>query len=530
MKKGLIDLHIHSKYSGENIIVDASTILRLALANGVQTLSITDHNTTAGCREALECIKRNKEEFKDLKFIPGVELSCDTVSVDSYREKDKTIRSTISGGVHLLGYGIDPYNPRFIELEKYYSNDIGKRTLGICKFIYRYFGLKVDKSQIRYVINLQDTDCNNLLVRCLGLGEKAHFKNKHDYFKFWHNNVTIDAENYSAFKKACDQCLNALSEELDGFAKQDIYEMIDLIESAGGVAVLAHPTLYRPKMELAKSDFSLMSMLAERLTIPVNKFTEEPMRGIVGFEMLHGRSMDEQFKYKFFDNIIKEKGFYVTGGSDSHIQKKTNNFIGIMRQNFSITHLDFVDDFDLIKSKKHRVVHHNSIEQQCKLKNDYQTIKPSEIVKGRPISEKLLRFEREIAGQVYYLKGICKRGNIKLYYDQVQNMEYWSWLYALYFSAIMDNKSILFDDMKSYNGWLNQRRQFLDEIEDELNALSKIKGVTIKKPKNMNDATINCSKPFEKTKRMLIKVSYIIEGENFQNCDYTSSISNMLDK
>jgi len=530
MKKGLIDLHVHSKYSGENIITDAPTILRLALANGVQTLSITDHNTTAGCREALEYIRRNEQEFEDLKFIPGVELTCDTMSVDSYQERDKTIRSSISGGVHLLGYGIDPYNPRFLELEKYYASDLGKRTLGISKLIYRYYNLKLDKKQIEFVISLNDTDCDNILVRCLGMGENAHFKAKHEYFKFWHDNITTNTELYTAFKIRCDHCLNCLDEELNGYAKQDIYEMIDLIESSGGVAVLAHPTIYRPKMELAKSDFALMSMLAERLTMPINKFTGNPMRGIVGFEMLHGRSLDEQFKYKFFDNIIKEKGFFVTGGSDSHIVKKSNNFIGIMRQNYSISHLDFVDDFETIKSSKRRVLNNKSIEQQCRLKNDYQSIKPSEIIKGRPISEKLLRFEREIAGQVYYLKGICKKKNVKLYYDQVQNMEYWSWLYALYFSSIMDNKTILFDDMKGYNGWLNQRRQFLDEIEDELAKLSRISGITIRKPKNNTELNIDYNKPFEKTKRTLLKVSYIIEGESFQNLDYTSSIKDIINE
>lgn len=467
MRKGLIDLHVHTVASGESIVTQASEVLRLCLVNGVQTLSITDHNSAEGSREALKFLRRHPEEFKDIEFIPGIELSCDTASVKSYIDKDGAIRATMSGGIHLLGYGIDPYDERYYELERLYSSELGMRTLGVYKMIKRHFGIKVNKKTIEKVISKRDTTPKNLLYRCLTMGDEPYFSDMNIFMSFCADVVDSDVKNYNAFCMRIKECLSCTGEKLMGYAKQDVYEMMELIESTGGVAVLAHPTLYRPKMELAMSDFELLKEMVVELTKTTNKDTGKSMRGLVGLEMLHGKSFDEQFKYKFFDGLIKEKGLYVTGGSDSHIKKHTyNNYLGNIRQNYAITSLDFLDDFDKIKSSPERVENHKNIQAQCVLKNDYQTIKADEIIKGRCISQKIIRFEQEVAGQLYYINSLCKSNKGIITNEPFSRLNYWGWLYAVYLKSILENNSVLFDDKVAYKSWLYERKQFFEDMQE----------------------------------------------------------------
>lgn len=479
MKKGLIDLHIHTECSGENIVTTAMEVLRYCLVNGVETLSITDHDSAKGCREALKFI-RNNDEFADIRFIPGVELTCDTASIASYVEKDGKIRACASGGIHILGYGIDPYYEGYYELEHLYSSDKGKRALGVYKFARRQLGLTLDKMTLEKVVGKSDTKASNILLRALTYGDNPVYDNEAEARWFLDNLKKADPVNFNAFLSRADEVLKTPAVNLDGFAKQDVYEMMDLIEKSGGVAVLAHPTKYRPKMELAISDFELLGSIVEELTKPVNKFTNEPMKGLVGIEMLHGTSLDEQFRFKFFDNIVKEKGLYVTGGSDSHIRKHGyNNNLGLICQNYYITVLDFVNDFDEILASDERKRNIKSTAKQSVIKNDFKVVLPDEILKGRCISSKLIDFEREVAGQLYYVASQCNGGGRAIALTDITKLERWVWLYNVYLNSVLENKKVLFSNKKTFYSWLNQRKEFFKEIDSEVNRIKAEKGITV---------------------------------------------------
>lgn len=70
MKK-VIDLHLHSTASDGSL--NPTKLMEAAAEAGVTTVSLTDHDTTAGLREAAEAAAR-----MGMEFIPGVELSCTT--------------------------------------------------------------------------------------------------------------------------------------------------------------------------------------------------------------------------------------------------------------------------------------------------------------------------------------------------------------------------------------------------------------------------------------------------------------------
>ncbi len=87
-----IDLHTHSSVSDGT---DSPTTLVLkAHQQGLDVIGLTDHDTFDGIPEAVEASKRI-----GLVVLGGIEMSCQT--------NGKT--------VHLLGYGVDPYNRPLVE-------------------------------------------------------------------------------------------------------------------------------------------------------------------------------------------------------------------------------------------------------------------------------------------------------------------------------------------------------------------------------------------------------------------------------
>jgi predicted metal-dependent phosphoesterase TrpH len=80
------DLHVHSAWSDGSLGIPE--ILRFARALGLDALSITDHDTMAGHREALEEGKR-----RGIRIIPGVEVSA--------------LDGETGRKVHILGYRVE---------------------------------------------------------------------------------------------------------------------------------------------------------------------------------------------------------------------------------------------------------------------------------------------------------------------------------------------------------------------------------------------------------------------------------------
>lgn len=88
----LVDLHTHTTAS-DGALTPAA-LVGAALAAGLSTIAITDHDTVAGIAPA-----RRAAEGTGLRVLPGVELS----AIHGERS------------FHLLGYGLDPETPVLIE-------------------------------------------------------------------------------------------------------------------------------------------------------------------------------------------------------------------------------------------------------------------------------------------------------------------------------------------------------------------------------------------------------------------------------
>ena len=86
-----VDLHLHTTASDGRL--SPTELVRLAAGQGLEVVSITDHDTTEGLQEAYQAAR----EFPNLRIIPGIELSTDIPGDE----------------VHMLGYFINYEDEEF---------------------------------------------------------------------------------------------------------------------------------------------------------------------------------------------------------------------------------------------------------------------------------------------------------------------------------------------------------------------------------------------------------------------------------
>ncbi len=89
-QRGGIDLHIHSTASDGTH--SPQEIVEMAAHAGLRAISITDHDTLDGTRDAF-----HSDLPSDLHFVTGVEISV--------QAPDKIFNVS---GLHILGFGVDP--------------------------------------------------------------------------------------------------------------------------------------------------------------------------------------------------------------------------------------------------------------------------------------------------------------------------------------------------------------------------------------------------------------------------------------
>lgn len=99
-----IDLHTHSSESDGTD--SPSELVATAFAAGLDVIALTDHDTTAGWREADRAVRDNVGHG-GLRVVPGAELSCQC--------PDGAGRTVT---VHLLAYLFDPHSPELVEEQR----------------------------------------------------------------------------------------------------------------------------------------------------------------------------------------------------------------------------------------------------------------------------------------------------------------------------------------------------------------------------------------------------------------------------
>ena len=191
------DLHCHSSFS-DGALPPAELILR-AKEQGVTTLALTDHDTVAGLAQAQQAAKQH-----ELNFIPGIELSC-------LWEK-KTF--------HILGLNIDPSNAEILAGTQQLQSIRLERAKKISD--------KLEKNKIPGAFAAV------LASAGTGMITRPHFAD----FLLKNNHV-------SSIQNAFDRYLGQGKSAFVNTKWVEMEEAIHWINSAGGIAVVAHPMRYK---------------------------------------------------------------------------------------------------------------------------------------------------------------------------------------------------------------------------------------------------------------------------------------------
>ena len=251
------DLHIHTICSdGTQTPED---VVKEARQKGLKCIAITDHDTVEGIGPAIEAGKRC-----DVEVIAGVELST------RIGKKD----------IHILGYLFDYENKEFLAM----LNKIQYARIERMKAM-------IDKLKGIGIGNIEFQDVEEFAGKSsLGRPHLAHFLIK----RGWAKDYREVFDKYLAEGKPV--CVDKLYISPK--------EGIDLINSAGGVAVLAHP-------RVSKVDEHILSFV---------KY------GLGGIEVYYPYTPEAIIR--FYEKIVKKHNLVATGGSDAHGKNKEHTYIG----------------------------------------------------------------------------------------------------------------------------------------------------------------------------------------------------------
>lgn len=238
------DLHLHSNMSDGT--TPPETIPEEALKFGVKHIALTDHDNSAGVLSA-----QSAGRLMGVKVIAGIELDV---------EHDSEL--------HMLGLGIDPFSPAIIEFEKWRKASRAERNEKM----------------------LQKLDAAGIFIRdVMEHGRACDTR--------LHMAKALVSDGYaSAIQDAFDRYLNKGAPGYVESLRPSKREAIDIIHSAGGKAVLAHPCKIKGDVH------SLINRLVEY--------------GLDGLEAYYPTS-SEGMKQTFI-SLAEQKGLFLTCGSDYH--------------------------------------------------------------------------------------------------------------------------------------------------------------------------------------------------------------------
>jgi hypothetical protein len=241
----VVDLHIHTTCSDGRETPEV-VVYRAARA-GLKAIAITDHDTVAGTVRAIAAA------HDGTAVLSGVELSA----------ADGT------AAIHILGYGIDPFDETFATILQRMPRDRHVRAVEMVERL-RAMDIPLAFSSVESVA------AGAPITR-------AHVAEA----------LTRD-QLVSSYTEAF---VRYLSDSQPAFVLQEslnVAEAIDAIHRAGGVAFMAHPGVTRHD--------EIIPAMARA--------------GLDGIEAYHPNH--EPVMERFYKNLARKYGLLISGGSDSH--------------------------------------------------------------------------------------------------------------------------------------------------------------------------------------------------------------------
>ncbi len=241
-----VDLHTHTTASDGQLTPTA--LVALAQKFNLAALGITDHDTTEGVREAQQVAGNT------LHIVPGVELSAEDAS----------------GDVHMLGYFLDIDNPDFQnELEAFRVGRYYRAQTMVEKLA--ALGMPLEWSRVEAIAAGGAIGRPHIARALYEVGYVTSIKEAFDRY------IANNGPAYVSRKR--------LSPE----------EAVELIHSAGGAAVLAHPVFV--------ADYRAM----------VTRLLPAGLDGLEVFYPKHSPKLEGELRA-----LARRYNLVMTGGSDFH--------------------------------------------------------------------------------------------------------------------------------------------------------------------------------------------------------------------
>ena len=253
-----VDLHLHTTFSDGNLT--PTELVDLCAEKGLNTISITDHDSTEGIEEAIEA----SEKYKDFNIIPGIELSADQPGIE----------------VHVLGYFLDYKTDEFQEILTEFRDGRKSRALGIVQKL-NDLGIQISWDQV------------------LEIADGAAIGRPHIA------QAMVDNGYIEYPKQAFDKYLGRNGLAYVSRPRLTPSGAVKLILEHSGIPVLAHPT-YLAQREIGGEDWVVIK----------ENIRELKKVGLVGIEVFYNDYTHEQIHE--LELIASEFELIKCGGSDYH--------------------------------------------------------------------------------------------------------------------------------------------------------------------------------------------------------------------
>jgi len=270
-----IDLHIHSNASDGTFY--PNEIIALAKKLRLSAIAITDHDTIDGSKEAIET--GIPSEFN---FLTGVEISADPPSSFS-----------CSGSFHLLGYSFS------------IDDHILNETLYTLQMARKNRNPKI----IELLNNLGFDITIKEVIDFVGEGQigRPHIAS-----------LMVEKGFVESINKAFDKYLGRGKPAYVDKYRLECSKALEIIVGAGGVPVLAHPSLFTIREEKNFEDLVVV-------------LKDMGLKGIEAYYPEHSKD-----KTSYYIEIARKYGLLITGGTDFHGSLKPDIGMGSGRGNFHV--------------------------------------------------------------------------------------------------------------------------------------------------------------------------------------------------
>ncbi len=275
-----IDLHIHTTYSDGALT--PKEIIDEAIKNNVNTIAITDHDTTEAYSEELF----NYANSNNIKLTPGVEIST---------KINKT-------GIHVLGYNFDLNNKEFHNKLALLRNARHDYLFNVAKKL----------NELGYIVNTDELDKIEAVT-------KAHISldvvsNK--------ANEELLLNNFGHIPSKGEFIETIMNENCPAYVRKETITPVEaakLIRSANGKVVLAHPVAYTYEDNLSDEEL-------------INLAKEMQIDGIESNYIYIDRNNNKINDIAKWNNYAKELNVFTTIGSDFHNFDNLHPVIGLLNE------------------------------------------------------------------------------------------------------------------------------------------------------------------------------------------------------